>query len=159
MQALKHLRLSAVNHDFLTPADEQFWSELARRGPNALNLTELSCPRLTPALVRFLCSFSGLEKLEFYPRFYPMIPSNLIWSDGVVQRDKDAELKLLDAFFNEALSAHKASLTYLALWEDNNMGDLWYVTPEYLERVIRCTSLRALDIPIQYPGDDLVCAP
>ena len=57
---LKRLVLSSMDEDFLTTRTEMFWSTLS---PDAIKLTELKCHRLTPALIHFLCSFSGLERL------------------------------------------------------------------------------------------------
>ena len=149
---MRKLVLSGTDQDSVTTSTEMFWYFLR---PDAIRLTELRCHRLTPALVHFLCSFSGLEKLEFDGKFYPGIPSSSEQGDRPVQRDVDLETRLLDAFFKKVLLTHKATLKYLAFCPDIAPEQAW-VKLGYLRKTIQSTSLNVLHIPIWDPVKDVV---
>lgn len=153
--ALKELFLIAENPLFLSMANEGFWLALAKRSSDPVKLTTLRCPRLTPGLIDFLRSFSGLERLEFDTTFQAEVPSNP--RPFALQEARETRRELPDAFFDEALPSHKTSLKYLSFCGNVETGELWEVQPEYLERICQCSSLREVRIPIRYPGPDLVC--
>ena len=156
--ALKELFFRALFPSYLTPVSEKFWLTLAKRIPAPLTLTALGCPRLTPGVIDFLCSFSGLESLDFDMKFYPSISSDSGPDIRLLKEPSEDGLKLIDTFFNEVLPAHGTSLKVLEL-----CGYLvsslppWHLTTEHLERIRECSSLQKLRVPIQYPGPDLVC--
>ena len=156
---LEKLVISSTSSSLLTKANDAFWPALMMRGLKSFKLKELQCPRLTPKLVDFLCSFDGLERLSFHFHFYPVVPSDKGDDSEGVQGDRGVELKLLDAFFDKVLQAHGASLRSLALCDDAILEEPWDVTPAYLKRIRSCKFLKELCLPIRYPFDDLVCVP
>jgi len=136
-------------------AVEEFWLALTKRSPDGINLTELTIPFLTPALIRFLCSFRGLEKFILTSAIIPVLPSSSTssWTQAMT-----AELRLLDAVSDNVLPAHQASLRYLALCPNVAWRVECQMTPERVGKIARCTSLSVLHLPITSPEDDLVCA-
>ena len=158
MRALKTLGILGTYHPCLTTTNEEFWSALTNKSLGAVNLTELTCSLLSPALIHFLRSFSGLEKLVISSHYYSMMSSDSVSSSHPVGRDRDAERAVLNSFFNMALQAHRASLRTFVLYLNDYRDDSSCITQEYLENIIQCTSLQVLQVPVRYPGDDLVCA-
>ena len=158
-QTLRELFFSATDAGSLTLENEGFWLALTKRVPSPVTLTALRCPRLTPALIDFLRSFSGLERLEFDAKFYPAIPSHSRPNAISMQAVRDAEIQVLDMFFDEVLPVHRNSLRHLALCGYIVDGEVWEMLAEYLDRICECSALRELHIPIRYPGPDLVCFP
>jgi len=160
---LKTLSFSAFERTPPTEVTERFWSTLAGEGHsrNPIRLKRLRCPCLTPGLIHFLTSFTGLERLEFERQFYPSLvsdnPSQLSRGQTLnsTPEAKLAELQLLKAFFNGGLKAHANSLTHLSFCGDDIHDEPWNVT-DYLEKICQCRALKTLHIHVHFPVDDLV---
>ena len=122
IQSLRELHLEAREDSLLTTITEGFWATLANMDPNSVQLERLRCPRLSPRLIEFLSSFSGLRWLKFNTYFCPFSPSktpglyfNTRQQTAALEvHDLSAdELDLLDAFFHKVIPKHSTSLEYL----------------------------------------------
>lgn len=141
---------------------EDFWlvlAEMARRS-GGLPLKHLSCPHLTPGLLRFLLNFSTLEELDFDSGFHPLplshSPTHLLTSEPP---NLSMEHPLMTRFFNTVLLSHKESLRSLSFCNHSMTSEHWNPSKEYLDSVLGCRRLTYLEIPMRYPGDHLVSTP
>ena len=164
-RALRTLYLKSSHASLPTTITERFWAALAKMGPAGVQLECLRCPRLSPRLVEFLSSFTGLRSLDFDLGFCPVSPSKTL-STSAFMRHKEAayephdltedELTLVDAFFNHVLQKHRITLEHLVFGRSYGDDERWSMTPEYLQQISRCTMLRHLQFHVRSPVDDLV---
>ena len=165
IQALRELYLEASENSIPTAMTEGFWAALANMGSNTVHIERLQCPRLTPCLIKFLYSLTGLRWLKFSRNFCPFSPLKNPDTDIDTRRKPAAfdphdlsadELRLVDAFFNRVIPKHNASLEYLVFGEEYGDDERWSMTPDYLRQISRCMSLRTLQFHVRTPVDDLV---
>jgi hypothetical protein len=117
-------------------AEPAFWAALEQSG---VALRTLSAYPLSPALIKYLLSFSGLVNLYV-----------LADPHQLVHYAADASAQYHEECFQLVLPQHRLTMDIAATGPRHHNS--WSMTEDFLNRVLLCTSLKELSVTVHIPS-------